>query len=384
MSLEKKYINIIFYISFSMILILQMFLSASSLKYINIISPLSNLKYLFLLFLIIRIFFISYKVKHFFLFIFIGSLLAVSYIKSGSTTLLISYILIISAKDIDFTKLLKVFISVLSVSSIFIILLSQANIIENLQIIRQDTGDLRYALGFGHPNTLGLVVLLVCMSWMYIRFDNLNFIDYISWALLALLIDQVVDSRTSLYMILLLLFLTIIFKMFGNVIMKFNISKLLLILMFPLFSLLSIWFTVQYDRTNPLFVLINQLVSGRIRLANYFYNEYGFSLFGQKITLIGTIESLYIPGASPQLLDNVYLQLIIRFGFISLLIFCGCYIFLINKCIKEKNIALIICIILMAIYGLTEVYPINVIYNFTLIAILSTTNLKQKFKLYRM
>lgn len=66
MSLEKKYVNIMYYISFSMILILQMFLSASSLKYINIISPLSNLKYLFLLFLIIRIFFISYKVKHFF------------------------------------------------------------------------------------------------------------------------------------------------------------------------------------------------------------------------------------------------------------------------------------------------------------------------------
>ena len=113
---------------------------------------------------------------------------------------------------------------------------------------------------------------------------------------------------------------------------------------------------------------LDLFASGRIRLMNSFYLNYGWSLWGQEALFDMENRSLLLFA-----LDNSYAYLLIQFGLITTLMYYLGIARELKQAVKYSDNRLIICIMTFVIYGLFENYFFKTQFNFTLLFIASST-----------
>ena len=94
---------------------------------------------------------------------------------------------------------------------------------------------------------------------------------------------------------------------------------------------------------------MNNLTSGRLKLFSYFFENYNINLFGN------VLNEYYV-------LDSSYLRLILGFGLITYLFYYIVFYKEIDFSLKNKDYTMVVILIGILIYGLTE----NSMYKSTL------------------
>lgn len=107
---------------------------------------------------------------------------------------------------------------------------------------------------------------------------------------------------------------------------------------------------------------IDRLLSKRIYYTEQYLQKYDINLFGQKIETVSTVQSRLL-NISPQILDNSYIVLLLKFGII--LLFCSCLLLSLRLKLsyRERDKLLIIILIIFMIVGLFENWLIKINYN---------------------
>ena len=309
----------------------------------------------------------NYKKNEILKIVLIGTLIFISAYFSGVKLLLTAFIFIVAAKDIDINKVIKLtlFIQILCIS--IIVMLALSGVIENRIFTRRD-GDIRYSLGFTHPNAFAGQILQLIIISVWIRWEKFNYKDYLILLLLGLFILKVCDSRTSSLLIFILIIMVAIYKYLEHKpIKRIDIlNKAIYIgtqISIIMSSVVSIALGVLYDPNNKIYFLINKLLSGRIKLLHDYYINQGYSIIGQKIEIISTYASKKTALYDTTALDNAYGHIAVRYGIIILIVFVIGYYLVAKKAFKEKNIKALICIFIYILFGITEVYIFNLPYN---------------------
>lgn len=322
---------------------------------------------MYLLLVIKIIFYQKYNRNELILIIGTGTVLLVSSLISGVQLLVTAFIFIVSAKDIDIKKVIKITLIIQIICIILIAALAISGVIEHRMVDRNDS-IMRYALGFKHPNALASQVLQFMTCWVLYRWNDLNYKDYMGIVILIFVTEFITNSRTNLLLMLLLVILITSYKFLCNkkllqvdVIDKFlSIIVKITVVATPIVSLLM---GIIYNSNNSILKIINKLFSGRIKLLNDYYVEKGYSLMGQKIEIISTFASKKSYVHDTTALDNAYGHMAVRYGIIVLILFVVGYYLLVNRATKEKNIPLLICILIYFIFGISEIYIFNLPYN---------------------
>ena len=204
----------------------------------------------------------------------------------------------------------------------------------------------RYALGFGHPNTLSIYVLSICTDIAYLFYGKSKFKMIILFTVIALIINEICRSRGPVICIFLLIILLIIYpKLKDNAIVNKVITWL-----FPMLMICSYIFALIFSKyDSALLTKLDELFSSRITLMGIFAKSYPLTLFGNLFVdyATGTTGTSYV-------LDNAYMSLLIKFGILVSLLF----IVMIPKTIKNMqrkgDYAMIICLIVYMFLGLME------------------------------
>jgi hypothetical protein len=291
----------------------------------------------------------------------------ISYLKSTDDTLLIGFILVIGAKNIDLEKVMKYIFVTQIISCATIILLSLIGMIDNIYINSSysfsSSTIIRNSYGFSHPNTLAAKIFQICLLWCVINYKKFRLKDYIIISIAAILVEKICYSRTITILIILMILLIFVVKL----IEKGHINKLIKVFKYTLILAIitSIYFTINYSESNNLMVMINGYLSNRIYFANVLLDRYGFSIFGQNIELISSIEAARL-NVSRSILDIAYMHLLIRYGIFSSIIFLGLYYKLIKKSIVERNYNILIALVIYVISGLAEKHIFIISANFTI------------------
>lgn len=313
------------------------------------------------IFLVIHILYVKFTIKqitYIALFILLGAIITLF---SKKTTIFISIIAIIFAKDIPYERLFKSVFIVRSIAFIFMIVLGVSGIIDSSNSFRiGDNGEVikRYSLGFVHPNITYLNFYIIILLFIYIYYKRINIV-HCSWIfLLSLILFKLTDSRTGLLSVLLSLLIVWILK--SNLVKKKIVKKL--IVLTPLFcNVFSILTAYYYSPNNNVIEGLNNILTGRIGLANRFLNNYKITLFGQKIVEGSNLNGAYLR------IDNGYISLLLAYGIIISLIYIVLQTIILRKFISEKRYKEILLILSFAIYGITEVYIYNIFVNISLI-----------------
>ena len=159
--------------------------------------------------------------------------------------------------------------------------------------------DIRYSLGYYHPNNLFAQIFVICAAILVCYSKRIGVLHYFILFFFVVLFGVITQSRTGM----LVLCLTIVLVSLRRKIKFSRLFTYCIHYSFIIFLFISFVSSVFYEKSNIIFRFINQLLSGRIEFASRQLNNYGISLLGQKINYTSTLDSKY-SSVQPLIVDN--------------------------------------------------------------------------------
>lgn len=341
-----KSINKLFYISYALVVISDIFNSVPALH--NILNVLDVSIIFFLIFIYAQkvISKKTYPTKYQFLLLSFSVFVAISAFLSDNRALLKLPFLLLAGYEINFTKLIKTDFAVRTVSLLSIVFLSTIGFANQTTFDIRSDGFIRNSFGMDHPNTFAFCLAILCADYFYlssIKHKKISFTPII-FAISTIIFNLLyIDSRTSIFITALL---TISYVLHKKIKFKLRAIKPLIKNFFIICLGLSVFATLWYNSLNPTAEALDLLFSRRLFISQMHLNATGISIFGTPLTEIelGITSSL----------DNAYINLVIRYGLVVAAYFAVLYHMSFYRLIKNESTLLTLFSITFLVYGLSE------------------------------
>lgn len=294
--------------------------------------------------------------------------LIIGKISTLSSNIAIGIIFIYALRDIPFKSVAKTSLLVSVLMLLFVIVSANMGVITNYLEISGTR--VRSYLGFRYALLPSILLMNVVAIVLYI---NKNNIRYWQWLLLSLSVYWIygqTDSRLTFYNSCILLVFNILIKWFPNMLSKLGNVLNVFKLTFIVNAIISFWITINYLGSNNSFVnsflfKLNQMLGGRLYLANKSLELFGFGLFGKPVEWNGnglTVEGvrnyqtyLYV--------DNLYIQVLQKFGLLVLVLMVTLLTLTLSKAIKKNQWIIAFILIVMSFQSMIDDLNLYLHYN---------------------
>lgn len=368
MNLQRKLFSfeeILFYVSFSIFFIFSMISFTFLYQYI----PKSIYKGFLILSILIALFremYINkYSLKSLLGALF-GALLMVNVMKttSGLNLVALQIILIYFFRNVSFSKIAKLSLFLSGFILFTVIFLSKLGIITNYLEISWN-GRIRNYLGFRYSLYAPAIFLNIIALFLGIKKEKTYYFEWIILFAINYWIYKQTDSRLSFFSGLLMILLGLILKIKPDILEKFKRILLLLIPIVMILPIFSYYIAVNFSTSNTILLKINKVFGNRLWLTQKSLNTYGYSLFGQRIHWQGngldetgnyiTTNYLYV--------DNLYMQILQRYGLMFLLVLMVIIVFVLYKLYQKNQFILYVIVISTLLHSLIDDLVIYTCFN---------------------
>ena len=268
---------------------------------------------------------------------FLGLLM---YFYSHEMRLLWFSIVVCSSKDIDVKKIAKYsFITILLCVFVYLFLFFVGFIDETITI----KGG--HSLGLGHPNGMHLYLTLLISIYIYLNFDKFNYKTYLFFNIINILVFLISQSRSGALTLFVILLYPLILSFLKNVRFKRLFTLCFLTCIISLIVLVIV-VSIFYNESTFL-DYINQLFTGRLSQAHFYFENYGITIFGQYLEYLNNPDAIAI-------LDIGYMKLLINNGIFSLVLFVLGYALVLIKAIRHTRYDIILLISTVLVHLLIE------------------------------
>ena len=285
----------------------------------------------------------------------------------GNRYFLQLFILIVGAKNIPFKEFVKklfiaeiILISVIAVLSLF-------GVIENYVSARGTIT--RYALGFKYPPSIAGYIWGICLLFVFLKNKNLKAVDYIGLTSVSFIFYLVTASRNGLYSSIILIVLTMAY----NILQKYHhkINKIITFFakLIPLLLIIfSVTISLMYNPKNEFMVKVNKTFSGRIYLQNNAIKSYPINLFGRNIDWVTNYDiKMKIKKGAMNYVDNSYINLLLNFGSVFILLLLWLFYKLVEYNHQNKNDFSNLLLIIIFIHSLIDPHLTKISVNIFLL-----------------
>ncbi len=289
-----------------------------------------------------------FRPKDFVIIAVVGAAFMVTYFVTGSAELLKSVLLIVIMRQenygeiINRTYFLYIFSIVLTIS-LYILGISDAG--------EQRRG--ATSLGYIQANAIGFICMMLTI-YAFQKSPIKTKMTKIGLIVISIIGFILSDSRTGCL-------LAVLVVLFSNMRVYSCIHQhktvQLLLALFPCFCFVFSIGTAMTYTSNIISQLLDTLFTSRIWMNYYLLKTYGFSLFGQNIS-VGLTELIENPvthaWTSYMTVDCAYIGIPISLGVVTAVIICILYFSLVRKLVKNQAYATIIATTAILLYGITE------------------------------
>lgn len=266
------------------------------------------------------LFFDNYKVKPLIILGIsaIGSLLI--YRSSSYLNILFWLVLVAGSKNISFKKILKVYLVIAGSIILLAFCSSLLGVIENYRYVTTSRG-IRNSFGITYTTDFAAHIFFLALAFFYLVGEKLKLYHYIGVLIVASLIYRFCNARLDSCSLVLIV---ITFGL-GNWIehscyigkngknLWRNIWSTKGIYIMPFLAVISLAATVLYRPGSGLLFELDKVISSRLLLGNQGIKEYGYTLFGQAIDMIGNGGGTEYP-SNYFFIDCSYIYVLLRFG----------------------------------------------------------------------
>ena len=282
----------------------------------------------------------------------------VSYIThkfSGSYFLFdLFFIPIFLSKIVDFNTIVKIFFYVIVIAVITTVFLDIYEVLPQKSFGTRGKF-VRYNLGFAHPNSLGLMLMLLGMLFV-LKVKKLTFDHLLVLVLLGIICVVVPNSYTSAYVLFMLAFVLCLIIRFQNCNLTIATQRILFVTLIVIFIsiIVSVYFLSFSDYFKDYLHKLPETLHCRFRFGAEAYIKYGLSIFGQPYSPKDTYPGYFI-------VDSTLFYLPVFIGIVPSII----YMLLVSRAVwmsvKYNNFVLLVVQFLIFIYSISEyivIYPL--------------------------
>jgi len=276
------------------------------------------------------------------------SFVIISFFIRGDWNILSNFAILFAFRTFSFKALLKYFFWFNSFFMLLILSLSQIGILEN-QFHVSDSGNLRYFLGFNHPNAamraaLNVWVAFVFFYWKRLTFKIKNLPFWIFVLAIPIIFFRLTFSRMSLIGILVgAIFFTLAkFVDFNKKSFKVSFALLPTLLTILTFVMALVFYSNQF---------LNRFFSYRPMYWNYILtlDSHPIRFFGYHPTVLNNLFN-----GNRLILDSTYLSWLMVDGFGMFLIYFGIFSFLLYDSAHKNNKPLLFLLVTLLTFGFGE------------------------------
>jgi hypothetical protein len=348
-----KIINQSYLICLSIGITLKMIsLTAFALQTSWVISVCNSALLVLCIFQLLRTFYLLQKKTKWLLIWCIGAtLLFIGYRVAGDRTILEAYAYGTGAIFIDYDKIISKMRTTWTCCTVTIAGLSLLGVIPTTSGIRE-TGAIRTSLGFVHPNTLGFILFIIGLLFFLDSYQRRNRSSFIILLMLTTVDYFIANSRTTTVLLIILDIMTASKALKVHFIthhLKKRWGKNFLLVLICSLVIFTLWFATTYDGSGELYQL-NEILNDRVQNGAYYMSLFGISLFGKDIPDF----VLWSDNFTHLYLDNGYLLMLIKYGVIASFIYLGIILQSARKAIKNRDIAVMVAVAVIAISLFTE------------------------------
>jgi len=272
----------------------------------------------------------------------------------------VSILFIYALRDVPFKKVAQTSLVVSTCLLFFIIVSAKVGIITNY--IEVSESRVRSYLGFRYALFPSMLLMDIVAIVFYLK---QNKIQYWKWLLLSLSVywvyDQT-DSRLTFFSSCILLACSLLIKWFPELLSKLGYVFKAFKLTFIVNAIISFWVSFTYLNSgysfiNDLLFKVNHMLGGRLYLANKSLNLYGFGLLGRPVEWYGnglTVEGVRNYQTYYLYVDNLYVQVLQRFGLLILGLMLSVLTLTLSKIIKKRQWVLALILILMSFHSMID------------------------------
>lgn len=260
-------------------------------------------------------------------------------------------LLVFSARDIDFRKLLGTFSFATFLVLILTIFASDKGVISNM-LMRAD-GGYRFSLGFNYVSFASQRLFFALCSYLMFRGKKISYMELLSLLFATIYMHQQTSTTSPFYLsILMLTYALLSVKIFKKDFIMENFGMKIIANYGFIIALIIILYFCFYSSGN-LFHIVDKFTHNRLRLSVEGFQNFGVHLFGQRISfstldIFGNFTSNY------NFIDSSFVQLLVIDG----LIVSAFMLFALTKVMKyfvsiRKDIVLA-CLGIMIIHGMFD------------------------------
>lgn len=278
------------------------------------------------------------------------------------------YILIIAAKNVDLKKILKLFIVLITVCLALTFLSAKLGIISGLTNLRDNSSEIRYALGMDYPTDLAARIFYLELFYMVLKKFKFSVPEYIIWISIITLVYIVTDTRLDVLLMVMLL-VCCLFKNKIYEALEFIGNKTLCILML-IATVAMILMTYAYTSQNIVLKLVNKALSGRLFYGKQAFIRYNVTFFGQWVPQEGNggihkaaFEYFYI--------DSSFIRILMMQGLICFILIILTIGYLSNYYMSKRLFPLEIALIFMVLSSIIDQHLMEVTFNCLFLTLLA-------------
>jgi hypothetical protein len=308
--------------------------------------------------------FADFSLMQLILYAVMGVILYFSYKNCGTRLLFQGYVMALSARQVEWRKLVRGIVCYLGAFLAVCLGLYAAGVLTGYEFFKN--GRARLVLGYNHPNVLGCIIMVFGLVWIACRIKKPKLWDYLIVAALTIFCWAGPMSRTAAISLGAALLLMAVQQLWGDRLLSLVWIRWLLVLSSPICFLLIFSLSYFYTPDNAFLAKANAFLNGRAAFGRAFLEKYYHTWMGQKIKMVGTAEAERT-GKANMYLDSAYMRLYVSLGILALFIFLFLMIAAMLYAIRQRDWGIIIGLLAFGLYGISEVYMIYVFFDVFLI-----------------
>ncbi len=326
----------------------------------------------------------------------IGFLLA--YLQGNHGILLELILFTIAIKDIDFNKLITIFLTTVSASLIIVTIASQIGILNNLIFTQLGKGT-RISFGIHYPTNYASYILFICLAWGFVRKERISPWEIIFMYLLSYGMYHYCGARTSTLCLIVFACLLLIYKLRCSYLKRKELRhphkpvkaalpgwlSFLLGIVLPVCTAFSLITAYKYTDSSAFLTKLNSLFSGRLQIGRQTFDKFNVKLWGHNIKLHGNggCTLAWMDNASGNnpgynFIDSSYLSILFRYGLFVFV--CVIILFTITSFVarKRKDYVTMFIIAIIGVHCIMEHHMLDFNYNPFIFLLISSYYAKKK------
>lgn len=282
--------------------------------------------------------------------LFILSMLIVSKNRDGLLDITV-LLLVASARDIDFKKLLKTFSYATFLVLVITIFSSKFGIISNMYM--NANGGYRYSLGFNYVSFASQRTFFAICSYLMYREKKISYLELFSFLLLTIYMFQQTGTTSPFYLsILIILYVYFSTKVFKKEFIIDNGWLTKIVNHCFTIALTIILYFIFYS-SGMLYHLTDKFTHNRLRLSVEGFHNFGVSVFGRPISfttfdIFGNFSSNY------NFIDSSFVQLLVIDGLLVTLFMLPALTGVVSYFRLKRRDTVLACLGIMTIHGMFD------------------------------